>query len=319
MAAPVISTILKTKGTTIGGDLVEIYGLNFQDYPISTTLPTKILYEPVGVWFGTKPAAEITVVEGTRLILKTPYHKENVVNGVLTPVDITISNLDSNGDPIPGETTVATEAFTFQLPSLQKVSRIEYIIDTLITLFKDTVHPNIVFNRVHTDYDDTVSDRLNITKIASLPHAIMIGPQALENRFYSRYGSIAGCPSASGEVEIIKQKKAMDLTFRLRLVSDSSQELLRLKQAFIDFFERTKYFNIPTEHTDPTGPCESYELDIFPGGDFTITHTSNNSNIIQAEGGFMLTGVHISSTELVEKVGVVDTFDVGTCPLTEVD
>ncbi len=120
MAVPQIFGVSPSAGPSMGGNMVIVDGLNFRlpDEPPATGVAPKAA-QTVEVLFGTIPAdpEKIFVVQDSRLYVKAPpfpMHDANEVPLLVAQtVDVTVTNLDNNGDPIAGETVTEVDGYAF--------------------------------------------------------------------------------------------------------------------------------------------------------------------------------------------------------------
>lgn len=296
MAVPTISLVTPSKGSTLGADLIEIFGTNFQLPTIPTTIPAPVQPPTVEVLFDGVPAQRVDVVTDGRLIVSTPPAAETVSSGDVAAITVTVRNIDTDGILIPGEEATLPQGFTFKLPELHKNTRLQWFVDNLITILKQRVHPEVMLNNPHTDWDNNPLDGLSITAFAKFPAIVLNGPELVENRFYSRnrFTETALEPSTVEEFIVRRESRTVDVGFEVLLLSDSIQELLNLINVFTSFMHRTKTFSVPVDITDPTGESRDVELDFQAGGDFSWSTEENDSNVRQARGAIIFRGFDIA-------------------------
>ena len=124
MAIPVIDTVTPNNGSSGGNELVKIAGSGFS--------------ENLSVLFDSEPAEVIVVrQEGSVSIVdvKTPGHEPALIT-------ITIINLDSEGEPIPGEQAVLSDAYRFKRSELVQETDLTRLIRTIIRTIKQQLIEN---------------------------------------------------------------------------------------------------------------------------------------------------------------------------------
>lgn len=304
MAVPTISLVTPATGKTIGRELIEIYGTNFRLPIIPTTIPAPVQPPTVEVLFGSTLAQRVDVITDGRLIVITPPQAETVVSGDVSAIDITVRNIDDNGDPIAGESVTATAAYTYKLPELWKTTRLQYLVNEIIQSLKDQVHPEVMLNSPHTDWDDTPLDGMSITAIAKFPAIVLNGPEMVENRFYSQNALCEADIEPSTVEEFVRRRepRTVDVGFQVLVLSDSVQEVLNLTSFLTSYFHNNKTLGIPTDITNPaTSEVVDFELDFQPGGDFAWSTEESNSNIRQFRGSILIRGFDVVEGPEVNK------------------
>jgi hypothetical protein len=314
MAIPIVNHIIPfgssvgdpAEGPTAGRNLVQIYGRNFRlppDNPSSGPLgPSNSgivvadKQQTVSVIFGGEEALEVKVISHIRLDVIVPISPIAAVqasNYGEGDVDVIITNLDDDGDPIVGETVTVTDGYKYRRPKLDATNSTDLLrlVQTLIHELKRQVLPEVVLT-VHTDFDADTSDQLNITELAKLPAIVLNGPDTPENRFYS----LNERPEViiDGEVgEIRRKPRTVDLLFDIIVVSDSTMELLNLEEIMNDFVNRNICLSMYRDPDDISKGKVEYEFGFQTGGEFSITTKPSTSNIRSFTGAVVIRGFDI--------------------------
>jgi hypothetical protein len=294
MAIPTIATISPDNVPTGGRTLIEITGTNFK----VPTLPPALL-EPspdpiptVEVLFNTTPGTEVAVISATRLFIlvpKSPISVNAANNYGEGSVDVTINNLDDNGDPIVGETVTLADGLAYSRAQLATQSDFARLIRDLIHEFRLQTIPNVSIS-THTEFDPNTGDLLNITGLAQLPGIALIGPDLVENRFYSQNKPQVSLSSTPGEYLKRRVGYTVDMEFTIVGVSDLKMEILNLMAAVNSYFERNKYIEFQRDASDSSLGTVQYEIDLTADGDLKTIETPNDSNIRAFSGRFVIRG-----------------------------
>lgn len=303
MAVPTIALVTPNEGSTIGSTLIEIYGTNFQLPAIPNTVPVPVQPPAVEVLFDGIPSPLVEVITDGRLLITTPPHAEVNTAGSVGGVDVIVRNLDLNGDVIAGETVTATAAYTYQLPQLYRLTRLQYLVDSFITLLKERINPEVMLNSPSTDWDDSPNDGLSITAIAKFPAIVLNGPSIRESRFYSvnTFTETDLQPPTIEEFTVRREPRTVNIGFEVLLLSNNTQEILNLSDAFTEFMHVTKLFSVPVDISDPTGDTVDIELDFQGGGDLSWATEENDSNVKQMRGSIILRGFDIVDGPFIGK------------------
>ncbi len=287
MAVPLIVSIVPATGPTGGRSLVEIRANNLRTAPDapSTGLTDGILQQTVEVLFGTEPATAVKVYSQGRLTCLAPGNDPGAT-------DVTVSNLDDLGVVIPGETVTRTDGYEYQRPDLLVESDFTRLIRTLIRQLKREIVAEVSLT-THTDFDDETEDALNIVGIASLPGLILIGPEVVENRFFST-NQREEIDNGDGTFSIRRVPYTVDVQFEIVGVADRTTQMANLLAATIQFMNRHKTFSMDRDPDDLNAGQIAYEMDFAsPGGEPSTTSRLNNSNVRSFSGTLVIRGFNI--------------------------
>lgn len=283
MPIPTITSVTPALGHTGGKALVEIIGTNFRapttqaapaDGPVPVAPPS------VEVLFGSTLAPRVMWISATRMFVQTPEHDEQ-------DVALTVRNVDDDGILIPTETVTLASAFAFRRPQLGTSGALTAIIRTLLQRLKRQVHPNVVLS-VHTDYDESTTDLLNITKVAELPALVLQGPRLPENRFYSKNALPHVDSSTPEEFFITREPYTVDIEFDFLGISNLQIETQNFMEAVILFFKKNKTIAHPTTN-------DELELDFMPDGTPRSVVRFGNDNVRLFRGAFVIRGFDVGS------------------------
>ena len=297
MAVPLIITVTPTEGLTGGNNSVELKTNNARLPPAvsSTGYVGGSVQETVQVFFGTAQATKVQVVSKGRVLCRAPKNSPGTY-------DVTMKNLDDNGDVIPGEEYTKAAAYTTARPDLTydpaKTSDFVRIIETLILAMRSEIIDNVGLT-VHTDYDEETGDYINVTKQAELPALTLIGPDVLENRFHTtneiQYSGI------SPVIGLIPPY-TVDLQFQIIGASESTRQLIELLFATVQFFHRNSSISMLCDPDNPSLGSNKWDMDfIEEGGEPEVTSKLGQSNV----RSFSAT-VFIRGFDLADFRGVAD-------------
>jgi len=155
---------------------------------------------------------------------------------------------------------------------------------------------------VHTDFYAGVE--LHLAQIARLPGLVLVGPELMENRFFS----INQLPEIQTEPGQFAQRRApytVDLGFTVIGVSDHTTELLNLMAATQLFFHRNPYLELDRDPANPDAGQVRYEMDIARDGDLKVTSQPNESNVRSFSGRFVVRGFDFEDLAGVPDEGVI--------------
>lgn len=304
------------EGPTAGRALVEIYGGGFRvppPVPPGPSAPPRngVVYAPtpqtVAVRFGTAAALRVDVIRSNFLRVLTPICPL-AGEGAVT---VTIENLDDAGDPIPGESVTAPDAYTFRRVKLDATAESDFtrLVRSLIQEMKRQLLPEVVWTQ-HTDYDPETSTAF--VEVAKTPAFVLAGPRTPENRFYSlnenpeaRVGDV---------VEIRRKPRTIDLVFQLIGISDHPIECLNMIPLAIEFMNRNPYLEMPRDPDDSSKGTARWEF--AQTDEFEIRSRPNTSNVHFFTGEVTIRGFDVEGFAGVPRD---DLSDLATELATEVD
>ncbi len=262
---------------------------------------------------GGRPATEVRVRSSERLSFLTPACDVGAV-------DVVVRNLDDSGVPLHGEEAVLPTGFTYARPPLTAESELTRLVRALLRELKRQVIENVVLT-VHTDFGSEGGDEIHLAEVASLPALVIVGPELVENRFYS-LNSRPEVPAGSGLFARRRPPYTVDLGFTLVGASDHTVELLNLVAATKLFFHRNPFIEMERDAANPAAGWVRYEMDLAPNGDLKVTSQPNESNLRSFSGAFTLRGFDFEelagfpSESVVERGALAEEVVLGpTAPL----
>lgn len=302
MAVPTISSVTPSEGPAGGEVVVEVAGTDFRlpDPPPSTGPVPRPEFTTVEILFGTTTATRSAALSSTLAIARLPIHDAETV-------DVTIRNLDNDGDPIAGEEDTLAASFTFERPliageGLESEGRIQNVVKRLISELRRQILEEVV-HTWNVDWTDSPDDVVRETRIAKLPAILVIGPTAQLNRFF-RSSERRRIEESEELVKLRRPASTMDLEFDVGVVADHTGQALRLLELVAQFAHRTPWLTCDRDPTDPSAGEIRYELDMTTGPSFE--KRASASNVRDATMTFVVRGVDIGLIPGVPDDLVVD-------------
>lgn len=302
MAVPSVANVNPASGPPTGGTFVQILGGNFRlPSPPPATGPVPKPPPTVEVLVDGVPGTNVIVVNHARLMFLTPKGSLLTASGPVNTraVDVVVRNIDDNGDVIAGETYTVADGFTYTRPdvSSETVSDFTRLVKEVVRLLKSEVLPDVVAN-VHTDYSAS-PDSTRITKVASVPHVVLTGPETTEDRFFT--ANVDGVTQVgSTEYRTHRIPRVLDLQFTLTVVDTSTSRILNILSLLTTFFDRNKFIALDGIQ---------YELDVVREEDFSLIKQTNDlmdSNLRTVRGSFAIKGFPVTGFSGFTDDGVVD-------------
>lgn len=288
------------QGPTAGGNVVEIYGDNFQLPPAAPTTNVSTGSEDnpptVEVLFNGVASPRVEVVRSNCLRAIAPGSPLQAITaaGLVSPeglVSITVRNIDGTGVLIPTEEIILADAYTYTRAGLTAadVGTVAYIDqEFMLRWIRDTI--DNVSKGSHTEWDPSTADDLNIIAIAEMPAIVLVGPDLPENSFYS-VRELQELDLGDGTVALVAPPRTVDFTYDVILIADNEAQMMALVQLVTDFVKQTSKFTIDRCPDDLALGTITYELEQVSA--LTRQSRPNNSNVRSYTTTVVLRGIDI--------------------------
>lgn len=289
--ALVITSITPSKRQPSGGELIVIVGTDFD-------ISDEANLDAVEVKFGarkatrvrTRPDPTLPDVLLTCILPRAPFIAKGD-NSIA--VDVVLTNLVTSGS------VTVTDGFTYERPSLIKEQSYTFVIRTLLRELKNQIIENIHIAE-STDYDSDTLDGESIIEISKLPAISLVGPELVENRFYSiNKRPEVGDGGGPENFDQIRVPKTVDIFFTMNAVSDSLLQILNMQHLVEMFFHRNKYLFVQRDPKDASKGEVRYEMDIVEGQDPKLREPIGNSNVRFFGAQFLIRGVDIDELDQI--------------------
>jgi hypothetical protein len=278
MAIPTFTSITPIYGPSGGGSLVTIIGTNFR-VPATPEESVRVTFD--GIY-----AVRTDVISTTQLNVKVPHsHKKGKELQVdnFAAIDIVITNLDSSGVPIPGETVTASKAYTYRrspsrLPRATEEHQVyKQVINETLWAFQRQITPNVA---IGTSIDFGEHGQAT-TLEAKLPGITLIGPRIQEDMINRHRWAdfeeivIVGNPD---KYEQFRNAFVTTFEFDAIIATNKRREMYAMIQAVIELFLRTPYLKVPITPSSPNAGYYNFPFVLMDPPDVAITEP--NSDLI---------------------------------------
>lgn len=285
MTVPHVTNIFPATGHSGGQTMIRVLGGGFG--------------ENVKVEFDTSESTGVFVYNHALLYAITPISPLSAVEtgSGAGLVDVKVTNLDDDGDPIPGEDVTVVDGFTYARPKISVISDLERVVRALILELQRQTISEVVIRR-HLDYADTAGIAAGKVQISSLPCIVLVGPTVIENRIYGTNEPIR----AQGERFLVERRPGLtiDLQFSLIGATNKSRHHLGLMESVLAFFEKNTEISILRDPNDSSKGYVSYELDFVPGGFPVTVEAPNDSNVSSFSGSVGIIGVTVEGFSVID-------------------
>jgi hypothetical protein len=227
MAVPVINSISPNTGSSRGGELIRLVGAG--------------MASRVSVSFGGVQAEVVGVmVDGSMAMVRAP----RVGAGV---VDVTLSNLDAGGVPVPGEAVTVQNSYAFSRPDFLEESPLAQLTRHLLRLIKHEVVTSTSSDLTAVDYDESPDNDVRILEMSEVPGVVLAGPRDVKrNNFYRRVDprplAINGLP---GQSRLFGPSLTVDASFIAYCATRGKVQTLNLINEVLRAVHLNGYLRIP--------------------------------------------------------------------------
>ncbi len=283
----------------MGGFGIVIEGANFDlpPPPVPTGFVGGSSPQTVKVEFDGEPATRVDVLSSSRLFVIVPAYRGDPEVEDIVPSMVRVVNLDPDtGEELPGisEETTVVDGWKYRRPQLDSFNspgNLKRMVRQVLQTFKRQIIPNVALT-THTDYDDTVSDMLNLVALAELPALVLTGPELRNNRFYSlNQPQYIQSPTNPREFNRLRPAKTVDLVFGMIGADDHSGVAINLQDVVEQFFEVNKFMELDRDSDDPGKGRVQFEMELID--EPSIASAPNESNVRHFTGSFEIRGFDI--------------------------
>jgi hypothetical protein len=316
MTTPYIQLVSPSVGITAGSQLVEIRGFGFRLRKAAPVIarsgPRTPAAPTVRVLFGDREARDVQVISPDILRVISPRHPPSAwayeaTNGMRVPappptaipapsaptgatylqvtdgtVDITVQNLDDNGDPIAGEQYIATNAFTFRRPRVDQPGTWLLLLEGLVNELYELVTPNVAFNP-SLDYDTDTGGLTGINGLAQLPGLAVLSVDVAPSESIMQASREICVDEDAGVIALQRRPTKRDVRANLVMVADNMDELLNLAEIVDTTLDLGLTVDIPAD--DPDAPPHKYAW-LMPNG-IVIPERTGRGELLIAQAALL--------------------------------
>jgi hypothetical protein len=251
MAAPQITTITPSAGLTSGRGRVTIRGVHFrvqesEDGPGQPD-PT------VRVTFGGVEAEAVLPIAHYRLDVVTPRFA-GAPETIPAAVDVVVTNLDDDQNPISGEDVTKVDGFTYRRPDVVQTaydgvvtsfSTLQAINQAFIQMLRRDLHPEVVPS---SDPDWSADPGSGLTAVAELPAILLDGPRV---EVSTKYRAMDSAFHNTGDLDESVTVSVAPFTARLSwgivIITDRKADAVHTLNAAQNLFHRRPSFDTPVK------------------------------------------------------------------------
>lgn len=293
---PTLLSVTPSAGHSGGQTVLRVLGTGFQlppspaaQGPVPTPPPT------VRVKIGGRAATDVGVVSSSELYCRAPVGDAGAAR------DVIVENIDADGVMIAGETVTLSAAYTFQRPDFSELSELARALEAFIIELRRQLTPNVDW-AVHTDYDDSPGDGLNIAYMGKLPALVIADMDIVDNNEE---------PQNSYDVQIddetFVERRAPDIVNAVMTVTgitDNAPEIFNLLQATRMFFRKNPKLVFDRDASDPSRGTLELQMGVEFGNRIRTQRQSDNTNVLWWTATVMIERITMEDLPGVSRQGV---------------
>ncbi|NIO75609.1 MAG: hypothetical protein GTN69_06945, partial [Armatimonadetes bacterium] len=246
MTVPQLTTITPSEGLTSGRDLIVIRGVHYREAD-----PENEIVNTVSVTFNGEPAEYVLALAHYVLHVVTPRYLGDP-SDLPKAVDVVVTNLDDDGEPIPGETVTAVDGYTYKRPrifrdSASRSSPVSMVDAVNLALIKTLKREVIKEVSLATDFDFSDDPTSGLTAVATLPAILISGPTiSLARQYLSRTLVEVDRSDPEGTVAVRRPTLPLSFAWGIVVIANRKHLVSNVVNALIRFMDRRPYLRVPT-------------------------------------------------------------------------
>jgi len=305
MAVPTFTSATPAYGPAGSRNMITIAGTNFRVPAASEDVQDVVRVEFDGIY-----AERVDILSTTSLAVVPPMYRGTGTAAKADPlaaVDIIITNLDDDGDPIGGESVTEIGGYTYKRAAIRDpdatlaLQMYRQILNEVVETFRRQVTPNVAAG-TNVDYG-ALGEIVILT--SEHPSISIIGPRESEN-FEMRHLWEEGEASNDAPAEKSWPAELNDIEFDIVLASDSRREMLGMTQAVKQAFMRTVYIDIPQTFGDNNSDMHRFPLVLTTK--LATSVQQPNSNLVVSPGVFEVRRIPYKLDDAID-IGLYDVLE----------
>lgn len=304
MAAPTISTVSPATGPAYGGNIVVIAGTNF-NVAYDTSRPFSGVV-PVAVLFGSAVARKVMVVSSTQVWAMAPACSSDSWEAAHAAVDLTVRNLDADGDPVAGEEVIQAAAYTYLRESLApsatratKAGPTAQVLEAFIGRLQRELLASAAM-QTHLDY----GAEGEAVVVDSEAPGIGIHADLVDDPDWSQWNNVRDRQERAGGdgYDVYRSGRAKMLVVNLTLSAKYESVYCRLRDAVYDTFSTYPYLDVAGDPDWDSTHVNKYPID--PVDEFRQASNPSNQELWVAKTTIYVHGIRLVPQQPMDRAVV---------------
>lgn len=265
MAVPTITSVSPSTGPASGYREVEIVGTGFAVPSFTPAVPGESRIPTVAVAFNGVSALRVWAASSTLLRVVIPPYTGSPIAASHTAVSVMVTNLDTDGVAVPGETVTRASAFTYErwefLPPIDDCPQLVVLSTFLSRLMREVL--TSAGMATHVDFSDEDSGGEYIA-IASVPYVgIRVDfPRDVE---YSQWDQgFEEVTRGDGDIDLYRGLRTAMMVVSFTVAGGGIREAMNLCGALEDMVILNPYVDVPAGDLY-SGETNRHPIDITSG------------------------------------------------------
>ena len=262
MAVPTISAISPSTGQAAGGNMVTITGTNFRTPTLDYTLPPVDLVPTVKVTVNGVDAETVEVLSDTELWFLAPRYTGSPHADQYPTVDVTVTNLDDDGDPIAGETVTEADGYRYYRWVLGAPASDPPMLVIVKQLLSDLMREVARHTNVQTHVDFGEQCTATEIALAELPSLNISVSMPLDPEYSAGDYGDQEVEKTDGSIDVYWGRRTHMLVCDLVMGGEGQREAYHLVQAVEDFVLTNPRLRVEADQDLYSGEYDYYDLEL---------------------------------------------------------
>jgi hypothetical protein len=299
MAVPTISNLSPTQGPSRGYNVLVITGTNFRTRALTYAIPWVDLPTTCSVTVNGRAARKVWVRSSTEIGVLVPQYRGGADATSFAAVDVVVTNLDDDGNPIAGETVTSSGAYTYKRPDLaypKGPPPFLQVLDEFLRMLKReiAIEGGWMF---HSDYG---RDGEEVIAVQEHP-TIGVRMDAMKDPEYGDEDNVKQLKDlGSGVWAVYRPPETYMLVFELLLSAANPIVAQHLVAEAIGCWRDNQEIEVDGDPLWDPGGSNIYPLEM--PGDPVQANSQNKSNIVAFSCQMRVRGIPVLSDEPIEQV-----------------
>lgn len=263
MAVPTISTVSPSVGPATGYTIIEITGTNFKVPSAPIAVPMVTAVPTVKVLVGTEEALAVRVLSSTLVHALAPPSRQSPRQDP-PALSIVLSNLDSAGAVISGETVTKSSAYTYQPwklgPSRKDPPLLKVSVELISRFIREITQNVSVFTHVDFGAENTGTYTI-LPELPSLAMKLSF-PRDVEFSQWDNGWEDVDDPNDASRVLRFRGQRTHMVLANITAAAEGLREAMFLVDGVLDSVQQDPYVTVEADPDLYPGERDQYLLEV---------------------------------------------------------